>query len=202
MIAWRRFGGIKATILTVIGSYALLLIIPGTIVAGFTAQYIALFALGMLSAAIAYDPYFQKSVAWLKRVPYHWIASSLLVAVSAFCLGLGWKNAGKYIAYLDLPIGLSVCCLLIAGSNPKLNGLQKILSLKPLVFIGGFSYSLYLIHFPSVTILCKYFFLPLHLSDMGLFLLLLVVGMPIVLITSYLFFLVCELPMMKKAKAM
>ena len=200
LIAWQRFGGVKATILTIIGSYSLLFCLRGTFLAAFTAQYIALFALGMFGAAIAYDPNAEKWAVWRKQIPWKWIALSLFLTVALFCLGLGWQNASQYIPYLDLLIGLSSCCLLVAASKPNSHYIQKVLAFKPLVFIGSFSYSIYLIHYPLVTILCKYFFFPLHLNDLSLFLLLVFVGLPIILVASYLFFLGCELPFMRKAR--
>ena len=97
---------------------------------------------------------------------------------------------------LDLFVGLFAACLLVAASHEGL--LQRILSWKPLVWIGTFAYSLYLIHFPIIQIVWQYVIEPCHLPSsvsLGLHWLL---GIPLSVGIAYLFHVVFERPFMSK----
>ncbi len=86
--------------------------------------------------------------------------------------------------------------LLIAASKNDRNKIRKFLSWQPLVFIGTFAYSIYLIHAPIIQLTWQYIFHPLHLGSRTTFLLLIIFGAPLILALSYLFFLVFERPFM------
>lgn len=88
---------------------------------------------------------------------------------------------------------LAVCATGQHLTNKK-KSVLKILNWQPLVFIGTFSYSLYLIHAPLLQILSQYVLSPLHLSVLGKTCLILTFGTPLVVFISYLFFLLFERP--------
>jgi peptidoglycan/LPS O-acetylase OafA/YrhL len=71
---------------------------------------------------------------------------------------------------------------------------------KPLVFIGTFSYSLYLIHPPLLQLLTQYGLGGSHLPILWKTCLLIVIGTPLVVFMSYVFFLVFERPFLISAK--
>lgn len=49
-----------------------------------------------------------------------------------------------------LPVGAAVL-VLVAGQNPTTGGVEKVLGSRPMVFLGGFSYGLYLWHWPLLS---------------------------------------------------
>lgn len=72
----------------------------------------------------------------------------LLVLVSTgLVLDVGASFPG-YVALL--PVGAAVL-ILVAGQNPSGAGVEKLLGSRPLVFLGGLSYGLYLWHWPLLS---------------------------------------------------
>jgi peptidoglycan/LPS O-acetylase OafA/YrhL len=197
LFGWRYLGALKTTIMVVFVTYILIFTVRNTTL--FPIQYVALFTFGMLAAEIAYGDSPKK---WIDPQKVYWIQISLglFAVVASVCLSLGWAKALNYISALDLLIGLSALCLLVAASQPKHTLIRRFLSSRLLVFIGSFSYSLYLIHYPLIELLSQYLFYPLRLGEKGLFLAYGFVGLPIILSLSYLFFLFTERPSTLKAK--
>jgi peptidoglycan/LPS O-acetylase OafA/YrhL len=76
----------------------------------------------------------------------------------------------------------------------------RILEWRPLVSIGTFAYSLYLIHSPLMEVLLQYGLKPLHLGDRTTFGLLAFVGTPLIVGMAYLFFLVFEKPFLTRRR--
>lgn len=198
LFSWRYFGGIKTTGTLVLITYILIITTP--LESLFPIQYILLFAFGMLAAEIVYG--FQtKKISNLYNINWLQVSLGLFTTVCVVCISLGWSKASYYIEYLDLLVGIAVLCLLVAASLPKHILIRQFLSSKILVFIGSFSYSLYLIHFPLLNIISQYVFPPLKLGEIHLFLAYLFIALPTILGLSYLFFLYVERPSMMKSKA-
>ena len=158
-----------------------------------------LLAFGMLAAEVVYG-YQTEKINNLYNIDWLQVSLGLFTTVCVVCISLGWHNASYFIEYLDLLIGIATLCLLIAVSRPKHILIRQFLSSKILVFIGSFSYSLYLIHFPLINIISQYVFFPLKLGETYLFLAYLFVALPAILGLSYLFFLYIERPSMMKSK--
>jgi len=70
----------------------------------------------------------------------------------------------------------------------------KMLNWRPLVFVGMFSYSLYLIHPPLLKLLSKFVLSAVDVSNFTKACLLVVGGIPVILLVSYLFFFLFERP--------
>ena len=96
--------------------------------------------------------------------------------------------------FLDLPLGLALTALLVAGSRPGRTA--AVLGFRPLAFIGAFSYSIYLIHVPLLAVTWQYALDPLGLHGARALAPMLVVGLPLIVGLSYLFFVCCERPFM------
>lgn len=91
--------------------------------------------------------------------------------------------------------------MLIMLSRSDDNWLAKFLSLKPIVFLGTFAYSIYLTHAPLLQIFWQYPFSALRDKPLLMAVAQLCIGTPIIIGLSYLFFLTCERPFIsKKAK--
>jgi peptidoglycan/LPS O-acetylase OafA/YrhL len=102
---------------------------------------------------------------------------------------------------LDMPVAFAAFCALVAAAAPGRGFLREALSVKPLVFVGTFSYSLYLIHAPLLQVLWQYVCEPLGMSPEQRFVLLMTLGLALILGASYLFFLMFEAPFMVSSKA-
>ena len=94
----------------------------------------------------------------------------------------------------DFEMGMVATTLLVLASCPGRNWLRDALSWKPLVVVGAFAYSIYLLHAPLLQVIWQYGILPLHVGWRAQFLLLAVIGTPLLVGLSYIFFLVCEKP--------
>jgi peptidoglycan/LPS O-acetylase OafA/YrhL len=68
------------------------------------------------------------------------------------------------------------------------------------VFVGTFSYSLYLIHAPLLQIMWQYVLTPLGVSRNVQFSLLMTLGLALVLLVSYGFFLLFEAPFLRASR--
>lgn len=189
---WRRIGGLPATILAIVVAYLFVAKLHKTPYIGVTPQFYALFALGMLGAAIAFAP----APNWTplrEKIP--WGLATLGV------LFLFWAKHGmKEGRILDLVAGLAAACLLVSVSRPGFNPVRTLCASKPLVFVGTFSYSLYLLHAPLLQVIWRYGVQPLHLTPLTAFAVMQCLGIPLVLLSAYLFFLGCERPFLNTAR--
>jgi peptidoglycan/LPS O-acetylase OafA/YrhL len=194
VLLWRRYPPLFAMPLATLASFALMFALvptwvgqtPGYAAVAFAPQYIGLFAMGMFAASLHTVP----SPRWGSlRDRYLWD----VVAVVCFGL-LVVALPGERIYILDPLTGLMTVGVLLAASRPGVNPIRTALEWRPLVWIGGFSYSLYLIHAPLVQLIWQY---SLHLWGVhGLlaFLALLLVGGPLIVAASWVFWYFCERP--------
>ena len=142
----------------------------------------------MLAARICFSP----EIAMLKYKALRWGIISIGVAV-AFLAALHFASRYGNLIFATF----ATCFLIFVSLNPE-NWLRKLLDFKPLVFVGGFSYSLYLIHAPIMQILWQYPLYKLQAQPNLMVLVLILVGTPVSLLISYLFFLYCERPFLKQ----
>lgn len=153
--------------------------------------FLPLFALGMVAGHFAYRPHPKLSTA-------PWIGIALFwIGMTAVPLAVQSK---QFIAVSDFGIGVAVAGLIYLGSVAPTRVLPRICSWKPIVAIGGFSYSLYLMHHPILQIL--YVYRPGFVTGPAKSLAYLVlVGLPLILIACYIFSLMFERPFIRTRKA-
>jgi GT2 family glycosyltransferase/peptidoglycan/LPS O-acetylase OafA/YrhL len=195
---WLRFGAQWSAALAAalsLGLAALLAVLPtgGPLqLGGVMPWFIALFGLGLLGAAIAESD--ARSMRTL-RDRTHWghLAALACLGMVAACVAAGREVALAHIAALDLVVGAATVFVILAGCEGDTR-LRRALSFRPLIFVGSFSYSLYLVHAPLLQVVWQYGLHPLGLGTSATFVLLAVVGVPLVVAASYLFFLLCERP--------
>ncbi|WP_166454866.1 acyltransferase family protein [Duganella aquatilis] len=119
--------------------------------------FIALFVLGIAAAALAHG---QPFAAWRAQMQRHaWVAAAMLLALLAGVIhhyfivdpASAVKFAGRF-ALVDPLTGAFSAALLVAlsGLAPG-RPLRRLFEQRALVRIGGFSYSLYLVHIPIVA---------------------------------------------------
>ena len=193
--AWKRFGllatmlGFSAVALT--GSYLLM----GTKLQTLTLWYIPLFLMGVAAASIALADW-----ARLMRLPW----GGITVVVMTLILGMnyvdrravGWQPDE---VMTDLLVGFaSACGLVSVVGRPGL--VTRFLSSRPLVFVGTFAYSIYLIHSPLLAFLIRHAAEPMHLMPTWRFAFLVGVCYPLILLVSYGFFLAFERPFLNRRR--
>lgn len=196
VLSWQHFGSIKTTLGICLFIYTTIILLEITHVKEIPPQFIGLcfyFVLGMLAATII----FSQDKLWKlvrKRFPWHFAIAGLILPIIFFCYLWGFDVAEERFAFLDTLCALCTLSLLVATSQPGTNKLRDFLSARPLVFIGNFSYSLYLIHAPLLQIIWQYVLHPLGLGKVFEFSILLVLGTPLIISAAYIFFLYCERP--------
>jgi peptidoglycan/LPS O-acetylase OafA/YrhL len=169
------------------------------------AWFVGLFALGMLGASIAFSRQ-ADVVRWRERLP--WQALALVSAVAFVGVGVLAVRFGvvRHVEWFrDSLLAVAVVCVLVhcarlsAGpptARPSL--LLRALQTPPLVRIGLFSYSLYLIHTPilaTVALVCLTAGLPILASHAIVFGL----GIPLAISVAYVFHLIFERPFLSHA---
>lgn len=203
LLCWRKFGARLTVFYAVFLSYAAMIAsyFVGTVgpafFPGLTLYFVGLFAVGMAAAWMATS----NGSGWVRartRIP--WSVLAIGFAVCAALLGyIAGESLDALTPFIELPLGLFVACLLVAASRPRQSArLRACLAFRPLVFVGMFSYSLYLIHAPLLQAEWQYALRPLHLGSGLTFTLLAVIGVPLVLATAYLFYRTCERPFMTR----
>ncbi|HEU0028037.1 MAG TPA: acyltransferase [Ktedonobacterales bacterium] len=202
---WRRYHPLFVTLMTlvvsVVGFVALLATSvghePGYGISAFDPQYLGLFALGMLAATI----YTMPTPFWSALA--RWRIWDVL-ALGGFVLLLSRSHVETLFGWLalDALTGLMTVGLLLAASHhSRANPIRAALEWRPLVWIGGFSYSLYLIHAPLIQVIWQYALRPLRLSDTTTYLLLLGVGAPLIVAAAWVFWRLCERPFLNTRPA-
>ncbi|HEY3676975.1 MAG TPA: acyltransferase [Candidatus Tumulicola sp.] len=105
---------------------------------------LALFGMGVLAAHItARSPV---------RAPY-WRLIALLVAAIAvvFVMRTGDATPDSGLWPADIVVGAAIALMFVTSDGERLTWTGRFLSLRPVVIVGTFSYSLYLIHGPLVA---------------------------------------------------
>lgn len=150
--------------------------------------FLPLFVGGMLAAHMAYRPSLQKGT----RPGFAW--GIFVIAAAGVVLS---ATHGDPLALGDAIIGIGVAALAYALTTSTPGMAMDALSWRPLVELGGFSYSLYLMHHPILQIV--YGARPAQMRAPGdIAIYLVVFGLPIALLGSYLFSLVFERPFMPR----
>ena len=192
--AW-KFGAGRTALGTVLGTGLLCGICSHVFHDIFTLHYIALFVFGMLGSEIAGAH--QPAIRSLRdRFPWGALFSAFAGLAALTMTGKIHHFSSGYLT--DLLVGLAAMCLLIVMSIRPSNPISRGLSPKFLVFVGSFSYSLYLVHAPLIQVIWQYGVKPLDLAAVPSFLLLELLGVPFIVAAAYLFHLVFERPFMTK----
>ena len=204
----RRWGSVTVAFSSVAVSYLARYIgnhlhpfsqLGGIAMFGAAPQYLGLFAMGLLGADVAFGR--TSLMSHLRKPNFAWmllvLSTLIMIVVSKVKL---WHGGVIAISYADFFVGLWATSLMIAAANTKTGWLNKALSWRPLVAIGTFAYSIYLIHGPLIQVIWQYILFPLRSNPLLMFLGLCIVGTPLIVGCSYLFFLLCERPFLNRRK--
>ncbi len=158
-------------------------------------QFVGLFGFGMACAAWSRPP--AEGAALLEARRWSRQATVLLsagVVSNVVFLGTGQEQIP------DILIGGGIGCAMVFLTNELALGRRpsvlRLLEQRPLVWLGRFSYSLYLVHAPLLA-LSYLLARGLHLGPVGFQIFILGVGLPATIVASYMFFLVCERPFLR-----
>jgi GT2 family glycosyltransferase/peptidoglycan/LPS O-acetylase OafA/YrhL len=199
---WLRFGaGLAAALGGVIAIAVAVVAAQYPVVGAFSLRnlmpwFVVLFSLGVLGAAIAETD--TPAMRLLReRVRWQLLGSVLALGAVAACIAGGRQGALAHRTVLDLVVGAASICAIVTCSSHE-SRLRRLLSWRPLVLLGGFSYSLYLVHAPLLQVAWQYGLHPLGLGPSATFLLLALVGVPLVAGAAYVFFLAFERPFLRR----
>lgn len=158
-----------------------------------------MFALGLLGADIAFGK--SPPLIFLRQPKFILtllVASTVIVAV--LMRTRIWHGDVMPVEYADVFVAIWATALMIAAANSQIGWLNRALSWRPLVAIGTFAYSIYLIHAPLIQVIWQYLLFPLQAHPLLRLMALLLLGVPLIVGVSYLFFLVCERPFLNTHK--
>ncbi len=193
--AWRKLGPSVVVTGGVAIGYAARLALGHTRFAFAAPHFVGLFTLGVL-AAYASTSTRPEYVRARRTWPWGWIAASALAGACVLTGRWGWELSIAREDFIDLPIGVAAAGLLVYATTSEQALITRALRWKPLVFIGTFSYSVYLMHAPVLQILWQYVLKPLRLSGVAMFVALMGPGAIVVLGVAYAFHRLFEHPFM------
>lgn len=195
LVIWRRFGPIA--MLSAAYGLGILPIVFG--MGYLNSWFLGLFALGMIAAAINVAP--TTSFEWLrKQLPWGSIAGAAGTSFGALIL-VPQSLFHLHPAIMDSWVGIATAALLISCTShlqrhKRLPRGLGFLASSVFVRLGQFSYSLYLTHYPIIALLFL-MILPLKLSPGALFIALLLLGVPAIFVTTYVFYRAFEQPFLR-----
>jgi peptidoglycan/LPS O-acetylase OafA/YrhL len=197
---WRRFGSVwMAAIAIIVGVSSWFIFSPYLA----NPWFLGLFALGALGASAGFSTR-EREHRLLKRFP--WAKAGLVLFVVFMILNevsarvdLG---VGDPSWFIDLTLGAVVTCLLVSltelwksGERPPRFSPLRLFQLSPVVGLGRFSYSLYLMHAPILAILAL-LVLNAGIRSFPAYAIMLLIGVPLAVAGTYLFHRVFERPFM------
>lgn len=194
LLAWKRWNPFAVTMGVILLSFVVRVLLnplQPTVYLGLTGinpHFLGLFVLGMLAAELAFG-----DTRFRSRIPYKPVL--VVTTISIIAGDLVHLNS----MLVDMLIGLAAATLLLGITAGKFRRLKQLLSWKPLVFVGTFAYSLYLMHPPLLQLITQYAVVPLGLSPTAQMVLQLTAGTGVIVAVSYLFFLIAERPFTSQA---
>ena len=198
LLLWKKLTGWQFVLGSFIGSYFLFKVLEHTIGTTWTVDFIGLFAFGMYGAHAAFSKTTNRSKTELAWGIILAVMSVLVYLVSAVPF---WKGKMAPEEICDYTFGFWSLALLIFISVNEKNWIRRVLSHKSLVFVGTFSYSLYLLHAPLLQVFWQYLFAPLQHKPYAMLFALIVIATPLIIAFSYFFYLWCEKPFIGRGKS-
>ena len=177
----RRFGMPAVLAGTYLVSITIQSFVQNTAFWGVKPLFLFVFALGMYAAEVASGP---------PREFFKWIGCIAAVIM----LSLFQSESLTKLGLTEIVVGVVAMSVLIVCAHWPGNLIARITSFGPIAKIGGFSYSLYLIHFPLQQLIWLYLVLPLKLGKFSTFLVMATVGTGLIIALEFAFYLLFERP--------
>lgn len=199
---WRRFG-VMSCLATAFAIGLAPLLLPAHENLHWTFPwYVGLFALGMTGAVISFSR--QPVIARLRvRLPWGLLSAGLLVIVIG-CLTQAARWCWSHLWLSDAFVGFAAMCVIVHLANQSqagasVTGLVKVLSARPLVILGAFSYSLYLIHMP-IMMLTAEMLRRTGIDPIGRLIVQMALVLPLAVMVAYWFYTQFEKPFVSSRK--
>jgi peptidoglycan/LPS O-acetylase OafA/YrhL len=185
---WLRKGVGWAAALGIALGYAVAFEVRHAKLVGFAPQFLAMFAMGFCVAYAYRNPGWRKKT---ERIPWALISFLIFAVLAIYLRTAGLAKVGPKYYIFDLPMGIAAASLIMAGcqGNRRLNAF---LCSRPMLWVGAFSYSLYLIHLPVIQLVWQYAIRPFNFPDWAQFLTLLIVGAAAAVGAAWLFYMLIE----------
>ena len=151
-------------------------------------QLLPVFAAGVAAAGIL------RADDRVRRLPWFWLSMAAAAPVAALMVIRGGAWVVRHYFWLDLAVTPALAMLVVALATARPAPLVRFLSTRPLVWLGSFSYSLYLIHLPIVVALYLTVVKPRLGHSLEAFAVTTVAAGCVSLITAWLFARVFEFP--------
>ncbi len=153
----------------------------------FTPQLAVGFTIGVVAAGIARDERWQ-------RLPLLWLAVGAAVPPLALIAAMGSTWTIEHYFWVDLAVLPAMGLLLAAIGAGKAPRVSRTVDVAPIRSLGGFSYSLYLIHAPIVVAVAALVVRPRVGTGVSALLLMLLIALPLALVAARLFAALFDLP--------
>ncbi len=200
ILLWRRIGAVGVLLCSLVVSLgAIFVFMPSHQVSlkfliGFLPVFLPLFGLGIWAASLATE---REKFSWerqaVRLAPAGIVITLLLVIAFAPSVEAAFTTK---IGLLRLTTWGPLCFFLVLAATQQ-GRVQRLASWRPLVWVGTFSYSLYLVHEPFLRTAAA-LILPRHWL-LGWVLLCQIVVLPAILVgLGYLFFLAAEKPFLRR----
>jgi peptidoglycan/LPS O-acetylase OafA/YrhL len=154
-----------------------------------TPQFLVLFALGVLAVQLG-----RGDGTVRRRGLVYGVTGAAFAAFVALALAEGTAWIVAHFFWMDLLFGLGFAGVLTLLHSGAGRALQRVLASRTSLWLGLFSYSIYLVHDPIVGVLSKEVVGPMHLAPLAAFGVTLAIGLPIVIAVCYGFHLLFEAP--------
>ena len=200
VLLWQKIGAIKTTVLSIFVGFALEMIFPEERYYLAAPYFLTLFVYGMLACAIAFGKEAEFEKMREKR-QWLWLGLANLVLIVILKRKTSFEFFHLSCTSDLLVAGPLFMLLLISASQASKKHILNLLSWKPLVWIGTFSYSIYLMHAPMIQIIWQYLLLPFKSNDGLTFFLLAIPGTLLIVVMCYPFHLICERPFMNTKRS-
>jgi peptidoglycan/LPS O-acetylase OafA/YrhL len=127
-------------------------------------------------------------------VPWMVLTAVFVAATVATCASnpYAWVDDNYY--WIDLLVACATVSLIVAMAIGKASGPVAFLSWKPVAGLGAFSYSLYLVHAPLLQVFWQLVVQPFGMDRNGSLVFVWAVGVPLIIVSAYLFYLLAERP--------
>jgi peptidoglycan/LPS O-acetylase OafA/YrhL len=153
-----------------------------------TPQLLPVFAAGIAAAGIT------AAGERLRRLPWHWLSVAAAAPVVALVLHQGARWTVHHYFWVDLAVAPALAMFVAAVATARPGFVVRLLNTRPMVRLGAYSYSLYLIHLPIVVVISLKVVAPRLGHGLPSFAATTAIAVSLSLIGAYLFARVFEFP--------
>ncbi|MCC6615400.1 MAG: acyltransferase [Anaerolineae bacterium] len=206
---WRRRNSLLMIVSAMVVAWLPMLFLPLEVYHSTRAWFLILFAFGAAGISINYSNR-PREMMLREKVPWGWVSIGMMglwfVASKIVPRLLGFDDPDSLMrleAFTDVLFGGAAMSFLIHATEVWKVGIPKwsivaMLNWKPAVQLGLFSYSLYLMHVPLLSMLTLVV-LQLGFTGEMFYVVMLITGIPLVIGVTYLFHIIFERPFMPDA---